>query len=74
MKTQLQCDGKLLELLVSIQLISPASEELVVGALTQEEYNVSIQLISPASEDTYTLEVFMLYLVSSFHSTNFSSK
>jgi len=62
---------------VSIQLISPASEEnkeITTMFHSTRELKVSIQLISPASEEKLSLPLKSVILGRSFHSTNFSSK
>ncbi len=50
---------------VSIQLMSPASGDETISALTQPQSDVSIQLMSPASGDLMAIEqTLSLILVS----------
>ena len=68
------CTELQLERYVSIQLISPASGDLITPDPFRESTRiVSIQLISPASGDSrYVLNVPLYFLC--FHSTDFPSE
>jgi len=65
--TSNECEG------ISIQLVSPASGDVLATSPLEEQLMISIQLVSPASGDSFVVAVFAV-ADPHFHSISFPSE